>query len=66
MPNKNCEPRGKRFVAANPWPLAAEFKRRGLPTDGFQESDYVPDDKVYIIDLDLLLDLDPSALEEED
>ena len=50
-------PRGKRFIAANPWPLAAEAKRLGLPTDGFQESDYVEDGKVYIVDLDALMEL---------
>lgn len=53
---------GKRFIAANPWPLAAEAKRLGLPTDGFQESNFVADDKVYIVDLDALAELPPLNL----
>jgi hypothetical protein len=57
---QNAAESGKRFVAANPWPLAAEAKRLGLRTDQFQESDYVPDGKVYIIDLDELTRLPES------
>ena len=49
-----CLTTGKLYVAANPWPLAAVAKREGLPTDRFRESDFVPDDKVYILDLDAL------------
>jgi hypothetical protein len=45
---------GKLFVAANPWPLAAEAKRQGLPTDRFRESDLVPEDQVLVFDLDKL------------
>lgn len=43
---------GKVFLAANPWPLAAEAKRQGYDTDRFRESDYVPDGEVVIFDLD--------------
>ncbi len=45
---------GKVFVAANPWPLAAQAKREGLPTDRFRESDLVPDGQVLVFDLDAL------------
>lgn len=44
---------GKLFVAANPWLLAAAAKRLGYPTERFAEAD-VPDDLVYVIDLDAL------------
>lgn len=44
---------GKLFVAANPWPLAAEAQKRGYQTDRFVEGN-VPDDIVYVIDLDVL------------
>lgn len=43
---------GKLFVAANPWPLAAQAHREGLATDRFVESDLVPDGQVFVIDLD--------------
>lgn len=53
--SRRPEPRdGTLFVALNPWPLAAEAKRRGLATDRFRESDHVPEGKVYVIDLDAL------------
>ncbi len=53
---------GKRFIAANPWPLAAIAKDLGLRTDQFRESNYVPDDVVYVIDLDALSELPPLNL----
>ncbi len=54
---------GKVFLAANPWPLAAEANRRGLPIDRFFESDLVPEGQVLIVDLDKLLALpDPPSL----
>lgn len=43
---------GKLFVAANPWPLAAQAHREGLATDRFVESDLVPDGQVFVVDLD--------------
>lgn len=45
---------GKVFLMANPWPLAAEAKRRGYETDRFRESDFVPDGQMIVCDLDAL------------
>ncbi len=45
----------KLFVAANPWPLAARAQSEGLPTKGrFFEAD-IPEDRVYVVDVDELL-----------
>jgi hypothetical protein len=53
----------KIVVAANPWPLMALCNRRGITGIGFKESDFLTEDKVYVLDLGAMREAHDASMD---